>query len=804
MAKTYQLIGKDFTPSDLLGKVTGAAKFAEDFRVEGMLFAKLLMSPMPHAKVRRIDASKAMAMPGVIAMLTADDVPQAPAPMEPMLTNEPLYAGEPILAVAAVDELTAAEAIEQINVEFEPLPFVIDPLDSLRPRGPDARAGGNVANVRLPLQTLKWEAKDFAAAGEDRLPMGKPAEEWQYGDLEAGFEQADLVLEETFVTQAMTHHPMEPRSALAYWQNGKLFLHGSSQSGSFIVPRLAKLMGLPPSQVVLIAENCGGGFGSKAVEYPQWGIPALLAKKANRPVLLRVTREEEYCFGRSRAGFQGWVKIGFRQDGRITAMDLYVVHSNGPYAGFWDFRNAGKAASIVYQPLAMRWRGVSVLTNTPPRSAQRGPGENQTAAALEPFLDKAARQLGLDRVAIRRINAPDHNGKVGAKQESITSSYLREALDQGAARFKWAEKVKQSGKRTGPHGNKVVGVGVGTAFHQAGFNGFDGLLVIKPDGKLYIHNGTGNLGTYSYAATARAAAEALGMPWERCEVVFGDSSRNLPWNIGQFGSNTSFTMVRTNHVAAMDAKQKLQEIAAAELGGDAAQYEVGNERVYLNSNPEQGLSMAQAAERAIRMGGKYSGAELPDNLNPLTAQAAKGLAGQGLVGVAKDTLAKKGLVPGFCAAFVRVEVDVETGHVAITDCVGVADCGTVIHPQSMATQIKGGAVQGFGMALGERHFFDPKFGLSGSRGLYASRIPTYLDGPLEMQAEAVNQPDPYSPIGSKGLGEPPLGAAASAVVCAVADALGGTYFNRIPVSADMILNAVEGRPQSYKPLEVNI
>jgi CO/xanthine dehydrogenase Mo-binding subunit len=354
----YKLIGKDFTPPDLLGKVTGTAKYAEDFRVEGMLFAKLLTSPMPHAKVRRLDTSKALAMPGVVAVLTADDVPKVKPPHEPILTNQPLYAGEPILAVAAVDETTAVEAIEQIIIDLQPLPFVIDPLESLRPRGPNARSEGNVANVRLPLQTIKWTAKDFAAAGKDQLPMGKPAEAWQYGDVEAGFNQADLVLEETFVTQALSHHPMEPRSAMAYWQNGKLYLHGSTQSVSFVVPRIAKLLGIQPSQLVFIAENCGCGFGSKAAGYPQWGIPALLAKKAQRPVLMRVTREEEYGFGRSRAGFQGWVKMGFRKDGRITALDLYVIHSNGPYAGFWDYQNAGKAVSIVYQPLAMRWRGI--------------------------------------------------------------------------------------------------------------------------------------------------------------------------------------------------------------------------------------------------------------------------------------------------------------------------------------------------------------------------------------------------------------------------------------------------------------
>ncbi len=443
----YRLIGKDFTPPDLRAKVTGTAKYAEDFRVEGMLFAKLLLSPMPHAKVRRIDASKALAMQGVVAVLTADDVPKVPPPQEPILTNEPLYAGEPILAVAAEDETIAAEVIEQIRVDLQPLPFVIDPLDSLRPRGPNARSEGNVANIRLPLQTIKWEARDFAAAGKDRLPMGKPSDEWQYGNLEEGFAQADLILEETFVTQALSHHSMEPRSALAYWQHGKLYLHGSTQSVSYVVPYIAKLLDIQPSELVFIAKNCGGGFGSKASGYPQWGIPALLAKKTQRPVLLRITREEEYYFGRSRAGFQGWVKLGFRKDGRITAVDLYIIHSNGPYTGFWDYSNAAKAVSIVYQPLTMRWRGISVLTNTPPRSAQRGPGESQIAAAIEPFLDKAARQLGIDRVAIRRINAPDHDGKIDAKQEPITSSYLREALDKGATRFNWSQKATLSGRQ---------------------------------------------------------------------------------------------------------------------------------------------------------------------------------------------------------------------------------------------------------------------------------------------------------------------------------------------------------------------
>ncbi len=800
MAK-YKLIGKDFVPPDLVGKVTGKGKYAEDFRAEGMAFAKLLRSPMPHAKVRQVDARSALAMKGVLGVLTADDVPKVEAPEEPILTNEPVYAGEPILAVAAVDETTAANAIEQIKIDLQPLPFVIDPLESLRPGGPDARSEGNVANPRLNLQTIKWTARDFAVVSQGKLPAGKPAEEWQYGDVEAGFKQSDLVLEETFITQSLSHHSMEPRTGMAYWQNGKLFLHGSCQSAAYAVPGIAKLLGLDPAQLVFIAENCGGGFGSKGTGYPQWGIPALMAKKLGRPVMMRVSRNEEHAFGRARPSFQGYVKIGFRKDGRILALDLYVIQSNGPYRGFWDFRNSGNAVSLVYQPMAMRWRGIPVLTNTPPRSAQRGPGENQTATAIEPIIDKAARKLAVDRVAIRRINAPGHDGKYGAKQGPVTSSYLPEALDKGASRFNWAKKHALSGRR---NGSKVTGVGVGTAYHSAGRTGYDGLLVIKPDGKLYIHNGTGNLGTFSYAATSRVAAEVLGVPWERCEIVFGNTGKHLPWNSPQVGSNSSFTMSRTNYAAAMDAKQKLQEIAAKEFNGQTDQFEVGGGRVFLKSNASQGLSFAEAASRAIKLGGKFSGQELPKDLNPMTARSASALAGEGLVGVAKDTMPSKGVVPAFCVAYVEVEVDLETGHVEIKESLGVADCGTVLHPKSLGTQIMGGSVQGFGLALTEKHVFDPKFGLAATKGLYAAKLPTYLDVPLQMDWDAVDKPDPHNPVGARGIGEPPMGAASAAVVCAISDALGGVYFNRSPVTCDMILNAAEKKPQSYKPLEINV
>src|ERR687892_1350722 len=324
----YNLIGKDFVPPDVVAKVTGRAKYAEDFRAEGMLFCKLLSSPMPHARVRNIDASEALAMEGVVDILTADDVPSFPPPENQILTREPLFVGEPILAVAAVDETTAADAIEKIKLALEPLPFTLDPLDSLYPGGPNARANGNVANVRLDFQEIKWEAGDFAVP-DGVLPRGRPAEERSFGDLEAGFADAKLVIEQSFVTAGISHHSMEPRTAMAYWQNGKCYVHGSSQSQSYVIPGLARYLDVAPEDIVYIAEFCGGGFGSKGSAYPVMSIPGHMARKTGRPVIMRIARHEEYAIGSARPGFQGHVKIGFREGGRIPAVDLYVVQENG-------------------------------------------------------------------------------------------------------------------------------------------------------------------------------------------------------------------------------------------------------------------------------------------------------------------------------------------------------------------------------------------------------------------------------------------------------------------------------------------
>ena len=797
----YNLIGKNFVPVNVTAKVTGRAKYAEDFRADGMVFCKTLTSPIPHAKIRRIDTSAALKIKGVLGILTADDVPQFPPPAQPILVkDEVFYVGEPILAVAAESEEICAEAIEAIKIDFQQLPHVTDPLESLFPGGPDARSNGNVAAAQINLQTVKWDAADFALAGDDKLPLGKPAEQWSYGDLDAGFKNAKLIVEESFVSGGLSHHSMETRSAMAYWQGGKCILHGSNQSHTSAVPNIARLIGIKPEDLVLVAEFCGGGFGSKIPGYPNMAIAALMSKKINRPVMHRISRIEEYGIGSARPSFQGHVKLGFAADGKMLAADLYIVQENGPHIGGGDFRSAGNALSMVYQPAAMRWRAVPVLTNTPPVGPQRGPGENQFVAVFEPMIDKAARDLGLDRVAIRRINAPESSSKIGADQGPLTSAFQKDALDKAAAMFNWEERKKKSGQRVG---TKVTGIGIGQGYHSAGTNGFDGMVRITPDGKLHVHTGVGNLGTYSHSATARVAADMLNYNWDNVIIERGDSRRGLPWNSNQAGSLTASTQSRTMYVAALDAKAKLTEIAAQVLGGKADDYDLGNEKVVSKADPSKSITYAQAAQKAMELGGKFSGKEAPKDINPITVIGLNMIAGSGLIGVAKDSLRRVGVTPGLTTTFVELQVDTETGKVDIVDMLCVADCGTVLHPQGLANQIRGGQVMGIGMAMFERHVYDPKLGLPTNTLLYQSKPPTYLDVPAEIAWAAVEKADPQNPIGVKGVGEPVQGSGASAVTSAISDALGGHLFNRTPVSLDMILNHLSKRPQAHKPLQIN-
>ncbi len=806
-------IGFDFVPPDVPGKVTGEIKYAEDYRREGMVFARLLTSPLPSGRVVNIDATAALRMDGVVGILTADDLAPVSPPGNPSLASEYVtYVGQPILAVAATSEEIAESAIDAIRVDFERRDFAVDPLESLTPGGSNAYPEGNVLVrtrevgpegtpiLSAEIKDIKWpqSAIDAMRAGNDPVG-GEFTTEWSFGDVDAGFAEAAAIIEEPFVTMGYAHHSLEARSSMAYWENGKVYFHGSSQSQSANNAGLARMLNVDLADVVFINEATGGGFGSKIGPYPIMAVAGNFSRILNRPVQLRITREQEFYIGSARSGIQGWLKVGVRENGKVCAVDLAIVNDGGASGG-GSGNSSAQHVTVCLQPEAMRYRGISVYTNTTPRGAQRGPGQNEMASALAPMTDKIAALVNVDRVNFRHLNALRSDGFQGGSQGPVTSSFISEALAQGAREFDWQARNAQT-RELG--GSKKRGIGVGIGYHGAGSRGYDGLLRITPDGTLQIHSGVGNLGTYSYAGNSRVAAEVMQMPWENCEIHRGRSDRHLPHSSGQGGSNTIFTHSRAMWVAAQDLITKMKEIAAMDLGGAADDYEIGDQRVFNSSDPSQGLTYAQTAQRAIQLGDKYDGSVYPDDINPLTQLATQGVAGTGLVGVAKDNIPGQGQPPGNVVGFCEIELDTDTGKIEITDYTAVADCGTVVHPKSFDNSMRGGMVWGVGLTNLERHVYDPQNGLPANTGLYQNKPPTNMDVPVETVHQAVNIPDPQNPMGGRGIGEPTQGAMAAALASAISDALDGHLFNTAPTTTDMIIDHLAGNEYSTKSLKTN-
>jgi CO/xanthine dehydrogenase Mo-binding subunit len=409
-------------------------------------------------------------------------------------------------------------------------------------------------------------------------------------------------------------------------------------------------------------------------------------------------------------------------------------------------------------------------------------------------------------VALPRVKPPEGKAPFGpvlpsGQRNHVTSAFVKEALDRGAKLFDWEERKARAGKR---QGSKIRGVGVTVGPHGAGSIGWDAVMTIRPDGRLYVQSGAGNLGTHSMVDLARVAAEILDMPWEKVEVIWGDTGKHLPWTCPSVGSQTTHGMTRANHAGAMDARRKLQEIAARDFGGSPNDYALGGERVFHRSNPSRGLSYAQAARRAIALGGRYDGHELPKDINPMTRASATALAGAGLMGVAKDNYGRDGVTYSFVIGFAEVEVDTETGGVRLVDFLGVGDVGTVVNPRSLLAQIKGGSCLGIAHALFQKSVVDPRYGVSLTDRFHYSKPLTILDIPASMQADALDMADPETPVGARGVGEPPVGGGYGAVMNAIADAVGEDVFRRAPVTADVILMSLEHGRRMHDPLRMHV
>jgi xanthine dehydrogenase molybdenum-binding subunit len=410
----------------------------------------------------------------------------------------------------------------------------------------------------------------------------------------------------------------------------------------------------------------------------------------------------------------------------------------------------------------------------------------------------------VDQVALRRVNCPEGKAEFGApvkgKRGYATSCFLKQALDRGAEQFKWNERVARQPKRIG---TKVRGVGVSLSCYSGGTIGFDGLIVITPDGRVRFHTGIGNLGTESVIDVHRAGAELLAVPWEMCDIVWGDTSKHLPFSCVSGGSQTTHAMTRASYAVATECKKRLQEVAAKSLGGQPEHYDVANGRVFRKGGGA-GMTFAQASQQAVKMGGIYDGHEVNPDVNKVTKKSVAALAGQGLVASAKDKYPHDGNTYSYCASFAEVEVDIETGNYDVTDFLAYADVGTVIHPQALGGQVLGRSTLGIAHAIGQKWVFDPQYGIMVSKRFYQNKPPTILDVPVDMQWGALDIPDPETPVGARGIGEPPVGGGCASVLNALSDALGDEIFQRCPVNADTILTSFEaGRPMQH-PLMAHI
>jgi CO/xanthine dehydrogenase Mo-binding subunit len=339
-------------------------------------------------------------------------------------------------------------------------------------------------------------------------------------------------------------------------------------------------------------------------------------------------------------------------------------------------------------------------------------------------------------------------------------------------------------------GTKVRGVGVSMSYYSGGSTGFDGLTLIKPDGRICFQSGIGNLGTESVIDVHRVTAEMLGVPWEKCDVCWGTNTKNVAWSCVSGGSQTTHAMTRAAHAVAMEAKRRLQEIAAKTSGGKPEDYEVANERVFRKGGGA-GITLAQAAQKAIELGGIYDGHEVNPDVNRYTKASANALAGQGLVVSARDKYPRDGNTYSYVATFAEVEVDVETGKYHLVDFLAYADVGSVLHPKALGGQVMGRSILGIGHAIGQKWVMDPAYGAMLSRRFHHSKPPTILDIPANMEWAALDIPDPETPVGARGIGEPPVGGGCSAILNALADAVGDEVFRRAPVTPDTILAALE-------------
>ena len=757
-AENFTVVGKRVQRVEGFDKVTGDSSYIADIYLPGMLVGKVLRSPFPHARIRNIDISKAEKLPGVRAVVTAEDTIKRPwgaffADQFILSVGKTRYVGEEVAAVAAIDPDIAEEAIDLIEVEWEPLPGVFDAEDAM---------------------------KDGAPLVHDDKPNNIAMHlDLERGNIAQAFADSDVIVEDTFTSMPQWHCSIETIGSVAeYATSGKYTIYMNTQTLFNARYRIATALGVPETDVRIIQSAVGGGFGGKSCDDNNALVAAVLAKKARKPVKLINSREEEFLAGcRPRVFMKINVKMGFKKDGRIRAKELNVIADNGAYSAKAP-AITGVAAmrhDTCYKYSDVKIDAKLVYTNKVPTGAFRGFGNPSAEWAVEQAIDLGAHALGIDPMEIARMNAAEV-GYVSPHGNRVTSCELKQCLDMTERMIDW--KTKRANKMPN------TGLGLACTVHVSGkrhFGDYDGssaTIKVNEDGKALILRGEGECGQGVHTAMCQIAAEELGVRVEDVEISRADTDLTT-FCLGAFASRLTYVSGNAVKNAATNVKQQLFEQAAEMLEANAADLMSRDGKIFVKGAEGKSLTVSDVARaRLFRHNGAPivgSGSFDADSVLPDSTR-----------------FGNESGAYNYGVQAAEVHVDPETGQVKVLQMVVASDCGTVIYPIGAEGQVEGGLAQGLGYALTEGLQIDEGRPINPNFSDY--RIPSMRDMP-PLQHAFADSYEPTGPFGAKGLGELNMDPTAAVINNAIFDAV-GVRVKTLPITPEKILRALKEKAKS--------
>ena len=746
-------------------KVTGQVQYVADIKPKGMLHAKLLRSPHAHARIVKIDTSRAKTLPGVRAVLTARDIPElkrkAPTRAHAVLAiDRVVFVGQPVAAIAADELAIAEEAADLIEVQYEVLPASVDPLKSMQVGAPPVADAGTEADTSEALAHSGVAVAKTEAAPTKAVNISQQAK-LSRGDLAKAFAESDVVIEKTYRVPMVHQGYLEPHAVLAQWDsNGQLTLYSSTQGSFNTRSEVADVLHIEENRIKVIPVECGGGFGGKirALCEP---ITAILARVTRRPVRYVMTRREELDAGMPAPQVIIKLKTGAKRDGTLMALDGETIIESGAFSGAVLTMSAVFLSSV-YQFPNFEVRGFEVLTHKPSIAAYRAPTAPQTFFAIDPQMEQMALALKVDPVEFR-LRHLMKEGDPMANGQPWQSNGARQVLQRLAEHPLWKNRAEWKAK-SGKDGRGLCGTGLALGGWIPGLQPTGATVRLNPDGSLQVLTGQVDIAGTNIAL-AQIAASAYGVDIDKVKITTGDTD-TAPMTGLSAGSKTIYTVGTAVLQAAQDARRQTLEIAAKEMEAAIEDLEIEDGRVVVRGVPDKGVTLASIGKK----GNLYMSKVPP------------------VLGVAHPAFAVQ--APAFAAQLARIEVDPDTGQLTLHDFVAVQDAGKAINPLGVEGQMQGGAVQSLGIALTEGMMYDESGRLMNASLLDYRKL-TAADLP-NIETIIVEVPAPAGPFGARGVGEPPIVPAPAALANAIHDAT-GVRLTEAPLTPERIALALHAR-----------